>query len=114
TFKANLLPHAVADFCQRADSLHPELLLHSHAGSGIVIGHVPIDLTADRAALILKELQDVATAAHGNVVVLRCPPAWKTILPVWGSTRGDPTLMRTVRAKLDPRRLFNPGRFLTK
>jgi glycolate oxidase FAD binding subunit len=114
TFKANLLSHAVADFCQRAKALHPELLLHAHAGSGIVVGHVPRDLTADRAALMLKELQDTAAAAHGNVVVLRCPSAWKKTLPVWGTPRGDAALMRAVREKLDPRRLFNPGRFLTK
>src|SRR5262249_11923668 len=40
TFKANLLPHAVAAFCQRADTLHHDIRLHAHAGSGIVIGHV--------------------------------------------------------------------------
>jgi glycolate oxidase FAD binding subunit len=114
TFKANLLPHSVAAFCHRADVLHPELLLHAHAGSGIVIGHVPGDLTLEHAARMLKELQDAAATAQGNVVVLRCPPAWKATLPVWGVPRGDATLMRAVRDKLDPRRLFNPGRFLTQ
>jgi glycolate oxidase FAD binding subunit len=124
TFKANLLPHGVAAFCHRADALHPELLLHAHAGSGIVLGHVPGDLTAEQAATMLKELQGAAApppaasasagAAQGNVVVLRCPPAWKATLPVWGVPRGDATLMRAVREKLDPRRLFNPGRFLTQ
>ncbi len=113
TFKANLLPHAVAAFCLRADALHPGLLLHGHAGSGVVVGHVAADLTPDRAAAMLRELQAAAAEAQGNVVVLNGPPAWKAALPVWGRPRGDAALMRAVRDRLDPRRLFNPGRFLT-
>ena len=33
-------------------------------------------------------------------------------LPVWGRPRGDAWLMRQVKQALDPRRLFNPGRFV--
>src|SRR5262249_28719011 len=39
TFRANLLPSAVAAFCQQAAELPDGLLLQAHAGSGIVIGH---------------------------------------------------------------------------
>jgi glycolate oxidase FAD binding subunit len=80
-------------------------------------------MTVDRAALMLKDLQETVAApqapsasagtGRGNVVVLRCPPTWKKTLPIWGAPRGDVALMRVVREKLDPRRLFNPGRFLT-
>jgi glycolate oxidase FAD binding subunit len=111
-FKANLLPHATAAFCRRANALPEGLLLQAHAGSGIVIGHVTGDLTADRAGAMLKTLADEAAAARGNLVVLHCPPNWKQALPVWGRARGDLELMRAVKEKLDPRRLFNPGRFL--
>jgi FAD/FMN-containing dehydrogenase len=31
---------------------------------------------------------------------------------VWGQPRGDLGLMRQVKDQLDPRRLFNPGRFV--
>jgi glycolate dehydrogenase FAD-binding subunit len=113
TFKANLLPHAVAAFALRADALHPGLLLQAHAGSGIVIGHIPDDLTLEQAGSLLAELQTLAAAARGNVVVLRCPAAWKKTLPIWGVPRGDAGLMRAVREKFDPQGLFNPGRFLT-
>jgi glycolate oxidase FAD binding subunit len=61
---------------------------------------------------MLRQLQDAAATAEGNVVVLQCPPAWKAVLPVWGRPRGDVFLMSAVRDKLDPCRLFNPGRFL--
>jgi glycolate oxidase FAD binding subunit len=111
TFKANLLPHAVANFCRLADGLAPTLI-HAHAGSGIVVGHVAGELTEQRAAGLLQKLREAALSAQGNVVVLHCPAAWKAALPVWGAPRGDLALMRAVKEKLDPRHLFNPGRFL--
>jgi glycolate oxidase FAD binding subunit len=111
TFKANLLPHATADFCRRADALAPAPLLQAHAGNGIVLGHVTGDLPLEGAAALLHELHGLAAASRGNVVVLGCPPTWKATLPVCGLPRGDAALMRAVKDKLDPRGLFNPGRW---
>ncbi len=112
TFKANVLPGAVADFCAQAADLPDGLLLQAHAGSGIVIGHAGADVTAEGAAALLKGRLATATAARGNLIVTRCPPAWKAALPVWGAPRGDAGLMRRVKEALDPRGVFNPGRFL--
>ncbi len=112
SFKANLLPHAVADFCRQAATLSEALRLHAHAGSGIVRGHLDGDLTLPRVAAMLKELTDAAVRAEGNLVVPRCPVEWKRELPVWGRERGDVWLMRQVKDKLDPHHLFNPGRFV--
>ncbi len=112
TFKANLLPSAVADFCRQAADLPDGLRLQAHAGKGIVIGHAGGDLTTERAAAMLKGLLARATASRGNLIVTRCPPAWKTTLPVWGTPREDAWLMRRVKDSLDPRGLFNPGRFV--
>jgi glycolate oxidase FAD binding subunit len=110
TFKANLLPTMTAGLLTRAAARPDRLSLQAHAGNGIVIGHASEGLTADGAAAMLKGLQE-AVGEEGNVVVLRCPPAWKKDLPVWGRPRGA-WLMRQVKDKLDPRRLFNPGRFI--
>jgi glycolate oxidase FAD binding subunit len=110
-FKANLLPRAVAEFCRRTVTLREGLLVQAHAGNGIVQVQVPGDLTLDGAAAMLKTVLDAA-AGQGNLVLTRCPPAWKKTLPVWGAPRGDAWLMRRVKDKLDPRRLFNPGRFV--
>jgi glycolate oxidase FAD binding subunit len=112
TFKANLLPSATAAFCQRATALSDTLLLQAHAGNGIVIGRVHGDLTLDRAQTMLMELQEAAAAGQGNLILPRCPPEWKKDLPVWGRPRGDGWLMRAVKDQLDPKRLFNPGRFV--
>ena len=70
TFKANLLPSAVAAFCLQAADLPDGLLLQAHAGSGIVRGHAGADLTPERAAAMLKGLLATATAAaQGNLIV---------------------------------------------
>jgi glycolate oxidase FAD binding subunit len=112
TFKANLLPHATADFCRAALTLHDGVSLQAHAGNGIVIGHILGDLTKERADAMLTTLLDTAAAAEGNMILLRCPTDWRSTLPVWGRPRGDWALMRTVKEKLDPKNIFNPGCFV--
>jgi glycolate oxidase FAD binding subunit len=112
SWKANLLSHAVGEFCRQAATLSEAIHLHAHAGSGIVYGCLNGDLTLPRVTAMLKELTDAAIRAEGNLVVPRCPVEWKRELPVWGRERGDLWLMRQVKDKLDPRHLFNPGRFL--
>jgi glycolate oxidase FAD binding subunit len=111
TFKANLLPSALADFCRKADEGPNDLVLHAQA-SGIVTGHVRGDLTLDQARTMLTRLHELAAAAQGNVVLLRCPTEWKRELPVWGRPRDEVWLMKAVKEKLDPKRIFNPGRFV--
>jgi glycolate oxidase FAD binding subunit len=112
TFKANLLPSAAAGFCLEAARAWQPLALQAHAGSGVVVGRAGGDLTAERAAALLRSLRESAAAGRGQVVVLDCPAAWKGTLSVWGPARGDAALMRAVKEKLDPRRVFNPGRFV--
>jgi glycolate oxidase FAD binding subunit len=111
-YKANILPRSVATFCDHALTLSEQLLLQAHAGNGIVIGQIEGDFTLDQAQEMLEQLQEKVTEAQGNVVVLRCPTEWKHSLPIWGAARGDGWLMRAVKDKLDPRSLFNPGRFV--
>jgi len=112
SFKANLLPHAVVEFCHRASQDRPDVRLQAHAGNGIVVGHVEGDLTLEQAQEMLVRLQETTDTAQGNVVITHCPAAWKKTLPVWGRARGDAWLMHAVKDKLDPHRLFNPGRFV--
>jgi glycolate oxidase FAD binding subunit len=111
-FKANLLPSGVLDFGQlprRWREGDPGILVH--AGNGIAIGYADGGLTLDQARTMLTTLHDAA-GPDGNVVVTRCPPEWKRELPIWGKPRGDVGLMRRVKEALDPRGVFNPGRFV--
>jgi glycolate oxidase FAD binding subunit len=111
TFRASVLPSAVAPFCLEASRLGEPLLLQAHAGNGVVVGHAA-ELSLDRAAALVQALRERAAAVRGQVVLLRCPPAWKSRLSVWGPSPESAWLMRTVKENLDPRRLFNPGRFV--
>jgi glycolate oxidase FAD binding subunit len=113
TMKATLLPGRLAGWCLRAAALPAGLKLYAQAGSGIVRAHAVGDLTLADATAMLKGLADEASSAGGGHLVLtRCPTQWKRDLPVWGAPRGDAGLMRQVKEQLDPRRVFNPGRFL--
>jgi glycolate oxidase FAD binding subunit len=111
SFKANLLPSAVAAFCREAAKTD-DMLLQAHAGSGIVRGHFLHAPSLEPTQALLDTLHQQAAAAHGNIVLPRCPLEWKKQLPVWGRERGDRWLMRDVKQQLDPRNLFNPGRFV--
>jgi glycolate oxidase FAD binding subunit len=112
TFKANLVPAATAEFFQKADALTPRPALIAHAGNGIVIGRWADEIGPERAKALLDELGQAAADRAGNVVVLRCPAAWKAVVPVWGRPTPDRALMRAVKDKMDPGRVFNPGRFV--
>jgi glycolate oxidase FAD binding subunit len=112
SFKANVLPSATAAFCENLATRQTRLVLHAYAGIGIVIGHIDPATTREEAIQIIRDLLNAAAALQGNLTLFRCPPAWKTDLPVWGNPRSDNWLMRTVKDKLDPKGLFNPGRFV--
>jgi glycolate oxidase FAD binding subunit len=112
TCKVNLVPSGVAAFVQMADAANDQPALRVHAGSGIVYGAWPAGLTVERAIAILKEWRLAANAGQGGVVVQSCPANWKNALSVWGPAPNDAWLMRTVKDAFDPRRRFNPGRFI--
>jgi len=119
TFKANMLPSAVAGFCQAVSSFtladapgSEGLWLRAHAGNGIVKGHLPDQILKEQAANELFAWRDLACRGHGNVVVSRCPADWKDTLSVWGPAPAEAWLMREIKTKFDPRRIFNPGRFV--
>jgi glycolate oxidase FAD binding subunit len=111
SFKANLLSSAVADFCEKG-STRAGVCVHAHGGSGIVHLHLGSTASLEESSSLVRILQPVAAAAAGNLVVMRAPAAWKKHLPVWGLPRGDAWLMRKVKEQLDPRGVFNPGRFV--
>jgi glycolate oxidase FAD binding subunit len=108
TFKANFLPSATAAIC---DIMPGDVPVQIHAGNGVALGHIEA-AGLESVRTLLGRIARVAAGAHGNCVLLRCPTEWKATLPVWGRPRADYWLMRAVKEKLDPRRTFNPGRFV--
>lgn len=107
TLKASLRPSGVAEFLKAADSWGGEPSLRAHAGNGIVVGHYN-GVTAETAPSFLEKWRGLAVA----VVVQKCVPEWKSSIDVWGPPPEDIGLMREVKARFDPRGIFNPGRFV--
>jgi glycolate oxidase FAD binding subunit len=112
TLKASVLPSAVAAFCQGVDHGMNRPALCAHAGNGIVQGRWRAGLTMEQAASMLTLWRDLAPKGHGTVIVPSCPSEWKRVLNIWGPPSHDAWLMREVKAKFDPKGIFNPGRFV--
>src|SRR5206468_2955486 len=112
----SLPPSAVAKYCAQAamqcddDSLH----IDGRAGNGVVRSGYPLrSMSHDKAQVPLSALTELAAGQGGNVVIERCPLEWKKSLPVWGRPPADIALQKAVKRALDPRNIFNPGRFVT-
>ena len=108
SFKANMVPSGVAEFVKTINASSMQPVIHAHGLSGIVHGHIDTEPSSEKWAA----MQAFATKHHGNIIVTRCPAEWKSVLPVWGRTTSDRAMMKAVKEKLDPQRLFNPGRFV--
>ena len=114
TFKANIPSAKVASWCALATDTIPGVFLQAHAGSGIVFGHIPEGISRQVAFNSIDMLLQKAVRYQGNLVLPYCLPEWKADFPVWGQTRPDVKVMRKVKESLDPKALFNPGRFVDR
>ncbi len=110
SFKATLLPSAVANFFAEVDPAR--WAVQSHAGSGIVWGLAHSDVPISVLAQDIAHLRELAVAAEGNLILPQCPTDRKGDLGVWGVPRIDWELARMIKRSLDPAGAMNPGRFL--
>lgn len=84
----------------------------SHAGDGLVIGHL-----ADRysnvnaAGQVVTGLRRLATAAGGHLMVLACDDDWKSAISLFGERTPAVHLDRRVKTALDPDDLLSRGQF---
>jgi glycolate oxidase FAD binding subunit len=109
TFQANLLPSRTVAFLEQAHACG--VRLQAHAGTGIVVGHLPDSVsTAEAAAAMLTPLRQLAREGNGNLVILNCEERWKASLPVFGEAESSTSLMRRLKMELDPQDLLNRGR----
>jgi glycolate oxidase FAD binding subunit len=110
TLKASMRSSEVADFLKQVHGLGAGPRLRAHAGNGIVLGHYADELSLQSARELVGAWRKHAAA----VFVVKCPPEWKADLNVWGPSPPDIDAMRQVKARFDPKGLFNPGRFLDR
>ena len=110
SFVANLRPSSVASF---VEALDPERWsVQAHAGNGIVRAHAQGEWTLDGMTRQIKKFRALAARDGGNLILARCPTAWKESLRVWGEPRPDWAIAERVKAALDPHAAMNPGRFV--
>jgi len=88
-----------------------DLSLIVHAGSGIVYIHL-CDPDPSTVPEVVSHLRDRAVASGGNLVVCAAPVEAKQRMDVWGRSGGDVEVMRVLKAKIDPKGVMNPGRFV--
>lgn len=106
----NLRPSRVVGYLEGLD---PEKWsAQAHAGNGIIHIRAIGDWTEDQAGEAVDALRAGAVRDGGNLIVARCPTAWKNRLRVWGEPQADWTLAAGIKRALDPKGLMNPGRFV--
>jgi glycolate oxidase FAD binding subunit len=111
-FRVNLPPSKVAPFCHGVTDF-PIIDMRGQIGNGVIRGYFVDDFSMTQATRVVPGILEIAGAHAGNSVVERCPPEWKKSLPVWGQPPADLALQKAVKRALDPKNVFNPGRFVT-
>jgi glycolate oxidase FAD binding subunit len=93
---------------ERLAGLEP--VVWAHAGNGIA--YAACNGPSDPG--LLRDLRNEVQALGSNasLVIQRCPIELKRGLDVWGDPGSSLTLMRALKAKLDPNNTLNPGRYV--
>jgi glycolate oxidase FAD binding subunit len=113
--KINGFPSQLQELVQQLDLLGKDLLIKSHAGSGITQAYLHLsDSSAEQRGVVqgVQRLRSFLKPFRGSVVVELAPLALKKMMDVWGHDSKDRLLMQRIREKYDPAGILNPGRFV--
>jgi glycolate oxidase FAD binding subunit len=91
----------------RRELLAAGLSVSIDPGLGVLLGRGSL---ADSEKLL--SIRECAEAAGGFATFEQVPDAWRSQLDVFGSQGGTESLASTLKEKLDPAGILNPGRFL--
>ena len=69
------------------------------------------DSEDDSLTDLVKGLREAAEAAGGSLFIERAASAARRHVDAWGDVKAAASLMRSIKDKLDPQSLLNPGRF---
>ncbi len=105
TFQAALLPSRVMSFLQQANELGISTL--SHAGNGIVVGHLPDSIKdGAQAAEVLSPLVEILSSDAGDFELLSCDAEWASQIPKISRNPSVSLLAQRIRETFDPAGLF--------
>jgi glycolate oxidase FAD binding subunit len=111
--KASVVPSGVTAIVEAARQLDPQCSIQAHAGNGIVLMRFSQFPPGGLSRALIGQLQPIATAHRGNIVVLSNPGgAEMTHQSVWGGIDAPFGLMSEVKRRFDPADILNPGRFV--
>ncbi len=112
--KFSVVPAQLSLFCDLLQRVTQPLgfawkVVAQAIGLGLVRLEGPSENALPKAVAMLRsELEKL----EGSLVVLRCPPAVKARLDVWGPASDAQPLMVRVKQQLDPTGILNRGRFV--
>lgn len=110
TFRAIVPPSQVVDYLMECSN--SDIAVQSHAGNGVVIGHIPDRFgQAGQASPLLKELRSRAQCHGGSLAILNCEDSEDSMLDAFGSPLQAEPLMRSLKETFDPAGVLSPGRF---
>jgi len=89
-----------------------EAAMTAHAGVGIVTAVLSGGADPGPVAAALEEWRRLVTGASGHAMVAWAPLAVKERVPVWDTPGPTLRLMRSIKERLDPHGILNPGRFV--
>ncbi len=111
--KASLVPSGLVSLIEASRELDPECSIQVHAGNGIALIKLSKFPTQGLSRALVGRLQPLATAYHGQVIVLSNPGGTEmTHQSVWGATDSPLALMTEVKRRFDPHDILNRGRFV--
>jgi glycolate oxidase FAD binding subunit len=111
--KASVVPSGTTAVIDAARRLDPECSIQAHAGNGTVLIKLSQFPAQGLSRALVGDLQPIAAAHHGQVVVLSNPSgAEMTHQSVWGATDSPLELMAAVKHRFDPKNILNRGRFV--
>lgn len=108
------LAHLCVRLHQSLADLGMELALVADYGAGALRAVLPWPQKEQVHALVhwLRELRGDLQSERGYVALVSAPAALKQTAGVWGDLGGEASIMSLIKARLDPKGIMAPGRYL--
>lgn len=90
---------------------HSECVATADIGAGII--RMAFNADVGSAVDKVKRLRASVAAANGSLVIERAPAEVRRQSDAWGDIGSPDGLMRTIKARFDPKGLLNPGKFVS-
>ncbi len=111
--QAHVVPSGVVPFIARVQQLAPDAALLAHAGQGSIFLKFASPPSQGFSRLIVNDLQPLAAAHHGKLVVLSHRGSLEpTPQLCWAGSPAAFEVMQSVKRQFDPQHLLNRGRFV--